>query len=178
MDKSFNKPDLKATRYRKKLHHIINDDFYKRFFKKYPEYKEKEEPEIYKIIKTFNRSVCQEVINNRDGVELPESLGWLFIGTCKPKTKNNIDLGKSIKYGIKVSNKNWETDGKLAKIFYTNYAPKYRFKHRKYWGFEACRGFKRMVSKAYPDNWKMYMEIEPTKKIKALYENNILNKDR
>lgn len=32
MDKSFNKPDLKAPRYRKKVHHIINDDFYKGFF--------------------------------------------------------------------------------------------------------------------------------------------------
>ena len=177
MDKSFNKPNLKAPRYRKKVHHVINKDFYKRFFKKYPGYRKKKETEIYKIIKTFNKYVCQEVINNRDGVELPESLGWLFIGTCKTKSKNNIDLGKSIKYGIKVSNKNWETDGKLAKIFYSNYAPKYQFKHREYWGFEACRGFKRMVSKAYPDNWPIYMEIEPTKKIKALYSRNLLNKD-
>lgn len=104
MDKSFNKPDLKAPRYRKKVHHIINKDFYTRFFKKYPEYNEKSPSEIYQIIKSFNKSVCQEVINNRDGVELPESLGWIFIGTCKTYSKNNIDLGKSIKYGIKVRN--------------------------------------------------------------------------
>tara|TARA_B100001287_G_C22528004_1_gene455963 strand:+ start:237 stop:773 length:537 start_codon:yes stop_codon:yes gene_type:complete len=177
MDKSFNKPDLKAPRYRKKVHHIINDDFYKRFFKKYPEYKEKKTSEIYQIIKSFNKYVCQEVINNRDGVELPESLGWIFIGTCKTNNENNIDLGKSIKYGIKVRNKNWETDGKLAKIFYSNYAPKYQFKHREYWKLDACRGFKRNVSKAYSDNWPIYMEIEPTKKVRALYDSNILNKD-
>ena len=172
MRKSFNKPNLKAPRYRKKVHHIINEDFYKRFYKKYPEYKEKKKSEIYNIVKTFNTNVCQEVINNRDGVELPESLGWLFIGTCKATHRGNVDLGKSIKYGIKVSNKNWETDGKVAKIFYSNYAPKYKYKHREYWGFKPCRSFKRLVSKSYPDNWPIYIEVERDKKIRTLYTDN------
>ena len=178
MNKPFNKPDLNAPRYRKKTHHIINADFYKRFFKKYPKYKENKNTEIHKIIKTFNQYVCQEVINNRDGVELPESLGWLFIGTCKNAKKNNVNIGKSIKYGVKVSNKNWETDGKLAKIFYSNYAPKYKYKYREYWGFTACRNFKRAVSKAYPENWPMYMQIEPNKKIKALYTKKVVKEKK
>lgn len=172
MNKIFNKPNLNAPRYRKKVHRLINNDFYKRFFKKYPEYKNEDKKTIYKIIKTFNQLVYEEVINNRDGVELPESLGWLFIGTCKTKNKNNVDLGKSIKYGVKVHNKNWETDGKLAKIFYSNYAPKYKYKHREYWGFEACRNFKRLVSKSYPEKWPIYMEIPPNRKIKALYSDH------
>ena len=171
MEKTFNKPNLKAPRYRRKVHKLINNDYYNRFFKKHPQYKDKRKTDVYQIIKTFNEYVCQEVINNRDGVELPESLGWLFIGTCASKNKNNIDLAKSMKYGIKVSNKNWKTDGKLAKIFYSNYAPKYKYKHREYWGFEACRNFKRAVSKSYSDNWPIYIEIPPNKKIKALYTN-------
>ena len=169
MEKSFNKPDLKAPRYRKKVHRLVNKDFCKRFYKKYPEYKHREMQDINKTIRNFNKLVCQEVIDNRDGVELPEGLGWLFIGTCKSKNKNNIDLGKSIKYGIKVKNKNWETDGKLAKIFYSNYAPRHKYKHREYWGFEACRVFKRQVSKSYQDNWPTYIEVPPNKKIKSLY---------
>jgi len=75
------------------VHKLINRDYYNRFFKKYPEYKDKRKTDIYQIIKTFNEYVCQEVINNRDGVELPESLGWLFIGTCKNAKKNNVNIG-------------------------------------------------------------------------------------
>ena len=57
------------------------------------------------------------MIDKRDGVQLPETIGWLFIGTCEQSKKKNIDFAKSVKYGMIVSNKNWETDGKLAKIF-------------------------------------------------------------
>jgi len=169
MNKPFNKPDLNAPRYRKKTHHIINADFYKRFFKKYPKYKEKKNTEIHKVIKTFNEYVCQEVVNNRDGVELPESLGWLFIGTCKNAKKNNVNIGKSIKYGVRVSNKNWETDGNIGKIFYTNWSTKYRFKNREFWRFKACRKFKRSVAKAYPDNWNMYRVMKNKYRIAHLF---------
>jgi len=174
MDKLFNKPNLNAPRYRRKACQIINKDFYRRFFKKYPQYKGKSTKEIHKVIKMFNQYVCQSVIDKRDGIELPESLGWLFIATCKSTKRKNINVDKSIKYGVEVSNKNWETDGKLAKIFYSNYAPKYKYKHREYWSFKGCRDFKRAVSKAYPENWPIYMEIEPTKKIKALYTSKII----
>ncbi len=174
MDKQFNEPNLNAPRYRREAYQIINKDFYKRFFKKYPQYKGKETKEIYKIIKTFNEYVCQTVIDKRDGVELPESLGWLFIATCKGTKKKNINVAKSIKYGMKVTNKNWDTDGKVAKIFYSNFAPKYKYKHREYWGFKACRKFKRSVSDTYPDNWPIYMELEPNKRIKARYTSKII----
>jgi NAD-dependent DNA ligase len=39
--------------------------------------------------------------------------------------------------------------GKLAKIFFTNYAPKHKMKNREFWGFTACREFKRAVATSY-----------------------------
>ena len=37
-----------------------------------------------KVIKSFNGKVWEGVIDNRNGIELPESLGYLFIGSCPP----------------------------------------------------------------------------------------------
>ena len=122
-----------------------------------------------KIIKSFNEALWEAVLENRDGVRLPEALGSLFIGTCKGTNGRNIDYAKSKKYGVVVSNNNWETDGKLAKIFYTSYSSKYKFAFRECWSFTACRNFKRGVAKAYPENWNMYVQVDSTKKLRSLY---------
>ena len=100
----------------------------------------------------------------------PEQIGWLFIGTCEQSKKYNIDFAKSHQYGVTVSNKNWATDGKLAKIFYTSYAPKIKIKNKEYWKFVACREFKRSVAKTYPENWNMYVAVDPTEKIRKTYQ--------
>jgi hypothetical protein len=128
---------------------------------------------LRKIIKKFNQVLYQTVIDNRDGVQLPEQIGWLFIGTCQQSKKQNIDFAKSNKYGVKVSNNNWETDGKLAKIFFTNYAPKHKMKNREFWGFTASREFKRAVSKSYPENWNIYVQVLPKLKIDKVYNSKL-----
>lgn len=173
--KEFKSPDLKAPRYRPEVHTIMNKEFFESFKKKYPRYKKMDDKELRKIIKAFNNTIYQTVIDTRDGVQLPEQIGWLFIGTCQSSKKQNIDFVKSKKYGVAVTNKNWETDGKLAKIFFTSYALKHKMKNREFWGFVACRDFKRAVAKAYPENWNMYLVVEPTVRIKLQNTKNYLN---
>ena len=172
----FNKPNIKASRYRPQVNTVLNKEFFENFKKAYPKYKDLDNKVIRKMIKRFNQVLHQAVIDTRDGIQLPEQLGWIFIGTCQRSKKANIDYGKSKKYGVKVSNKNWETDGKLAKIFFSNYAPKLKMKNREFWGFTACREFKRAVSKSYPENWNMYIEVLPSAKIDKVY-NSVLYKD-
>jgi len=164
--KEFKKPDVKAPRFRPEMYSVLNKEFFEKFKKKHPKYKNLDNAYLRKIIKAFNQSIAQTVVDTRDGVQLPEQIGWLFIGTCQQSKKNNIDFAKSVKYGVQVTNKNWETDGKLAKIFFTNYAPKHRIKNREFWGFTACRDFKRNVSKSYPENWNMYLVVDPTQRLK------------
>ena len=166
--KEFKKPDLTAPRYRPKAHNLLTNDFFKTFKTKFPKYKDIDEKELKKIIKTFNETVYQTVIDSREGVQLPEQVGWLFIGTCNQSQKRNIDYSKSKKYGVTVTNKNWETDGKLCKIFFTSYSLKHKIKNREFWGFTACRKFKRSVSKAYAENWNMYVAVDPKKRIQLL----------
>ena len=167
--KEFKKPDVKAPRFRPETYNVLNKEFFDLFRKKYPRYKNLDNDSLKKIVKTFNKYIFQTVIDTRDGIELPESLGWVFIGTCQQSKKNNIDFSKSVKYGVTVSNKNWETDGKLAKIFFTNLAPKHRVKNREFWSFRACRDFKRSVAKTYPENWNMYVRLDPLSKLETIY---------
>jgi hypothetical protein len=169
--KEIKKPDIKGPRYRPEVHNIMNKEFFDSFRQKYPKYKNLTDADLKKIGKAFNRLVFQTVIDTRDGVQLPESIGWLFVGTCQQSKKYNIDFAKSHQYGVTVSNKNWATDGKLAKIFYTNHAPKIRIKNREFWKFIACREFKRSVAKAYPENWQMYIVADPKIKIEHAYNN-------
>jgi hypothetical protein len=168
--RDFKKPNLNASRYRPEVYSIMNKEFFDSFKKKYPKYKNLDNKDIRKIIKSFNEFIYNTVIENRDGVELPEAVGWLFIGTCQSPASENIDFAKSNKYGVAVSNKNWETDGKLAKIFFTNYALKHKMRNREFWSFTACREFKRSVAKAYPENWNMYIVVDPNKKLKLDYQ--------
>ena len=169
--KEFKKPDLTAPRFRPVVYNVLSKEFFDNFKKKYPKYKDLENKDLKNIIKVFNNQMYNTVIDVRDGIQLPEQIGWLFIGTCQSPKKENIDFAKSNKYGVAVSNKNWETDGKLAKIFFTSYALKHKMKNREFWKFVACREFKRSVAKTYPENWNMYAVAEPSKKFKLDYQN-------
>jgi hypothetical protein len=172
--KEFRSPDLTAPRYRPEVYTIMNKKFFESFKKKHPKYNNLDDKELRKIVKYFNNALFQTVIDTRDGVQLPEQIGWLFIGTCQSPKKQNTDFVKSKKYGVTVTNKNWETDGKLAKIFFTSYALKHKMKNREFWGFTACRDFKRSVAKTYPENWNMYVVVEPTRGIKLNSTRNYL----
>ena len=171
--KEFNNPNVKAPRFRPDVYNVMNKKFFESFREKYPKYKHLEDSALKKIGKTFNQIMYQAVIDNRDGIQLPEQIGWIFIGTCQQSKKQNIDFAKSKQYGIRVSNNNWATDGKLAKIFFSNFAPKHRIRNREYWVFIASREFKRSVAKAYPENWNMYLSVDATKQAKLAYAKHL-----
>ena len=171
--KEIKKPDVTGPRFRPEVYEVLSKDFYKKFKEKHTRYKNIDNTVLKNIIKTFNKTVFQTVIDTRDGVQLPESIGWLFIGTCQQSKKRNIDFAKSHIYGVTVSNNNFATDGKLAKIFYTNHAPKIKMKNKEFWSFVACREFKRSVAKSYPENWNMYAAIEPNTKIRLTYQKSL-----
>jgi hypothetical protein len=169
--RQFKKPDLNAPRYRPKVHNVLSPDLLKLFKEKYPKHKDIDYKTFKKVINKFSQNIWEAVIDMRDGIELPESLGYVFIGTClnSGSKKPNIDYGKSIKYGVQVTNQNWESDGKLGKIFYTNYSVKYKVQDRQIWTFIPCRTFKRTVAKRYPEDWNKYVKIDNNLKISKLY---------
>ena len=175
VEKKFKKPNVKGPRFRQEMFTIVDRSFIDNLKKKYPKYSKLSEADVRKIIKVFNETFWKEVIETRDGVELPEGLGQVFIATCRNPKRENIDFAKSNKYGILITNKNWDTDGRLAKIFYTSYSTKYKFVNRECWEFIACRNFKRTVAKTYPENWNMYVQIDPDRKLRSVYRKGVLS---
>jgi hypothetical protein len=167
--KQFKKPDLTAPRYRPKKLNLTNTDFYNRFITENPKYANISNIQFKEIIKTFNGLIWEGVIKERDGIQLPEQLGYIFIGSCPRKVNDNVDYNKSLHYGVKLQNRNWESDQYVAKIFYTNFETKYRFKNHDLWGFTGLRDFKRSVAKTYPEQWKKYVQVDNKLKISRLF---------
>lgn len=167
--KKFNKPDLNAPRFRPKKLNLCNQSFYEKFIQENPRYSGISISQFKDVIKTFNGLIWQNAVDHRDGVELPEQLGYIFIGTCERRKRESVDYKKSAEYGTRIQNQNWESDNYMAKIFYTNFETKYRFKHHDLWGFSALRDFKRSVAHKYPKQWKMYVMIDNHMKISKLF---------
>ena len=170
MISNFKAPNLNAPRYRKKVLSLLNMDFLKEFKEKYPIYSDIDNKKLKNIIKLYNKKLWEEVIDNRNGVELPDSLGYLFIGTCPAAKSVNTNYALSRQYGKVLQNKNFETDGKIAKIFYTNYSTKYKFRNRELWQFKATREFKRTVAKTYPEKWTKYIVMKNKNRVADMYK--------
>jgi len=167
--KKFNKPDLNAPRYRPKKLNLTNQDFHSKFIADNPKLSSVSMDQFKQVINTFNGMIWENVVASRDGVELPEQLGYLFIGTCPARKKESVDYKKSMEYGVRIQNQNWESDNYLAKIFYTNFETKYRFKNHELWMFDAVRDFRRTVGKTYPLEWKKYVVVDNKKKISKIF---------
>lgn len=168
MGKQYKKPDLNAPRYRPKKLNLTNIEFYNKFIEENPKYSHLTIDQFKDIIKSFNGKIWETVIKERDGVQLPEQLGYIFIGSC-PRKKSNVDFKKSEHYGTVLQNQNWESDQFIAKIFYTNYETKYRFKNHELWGFKGLRDFTRSVGQTYPNEWKKYIQMDNMIKASRLF---------
>ena len=173
MINNFKEPNLKGPRVREKRIGLLNAETIKEFKDKNPIYKNIDNSKLKSIIKIYNKRLWEGVIKYRDGVELPDSLGYLFIGSCPPSKTVNMNYALSKQYGKVLQNNNWDTDGHIGKIFYTNWSTKYRFKNRELWRFEAIRDFKRSVAKEYPKDWQKYIMMKNKYKVAHLYNKEI-----
>lgn len=167
--KEARKPDLKAPRFRQQVFGTVNKHFYQHIRKELPHLAHLTDHQIRGVIHDCNGLIWENVIEHRDGVELPEQLGSIFIGTCLPRIRKSVNYHATLTHEKVLGYRNWESDGYLAKIFYTNYSSKYRFKFHELWSFEPIRQFKRTVAKTYPENWKTYIQVDHTLKISALF---------
>jgi hypothetical protein len=78
MIKKFKKPDLNAPRFREKRLSLLNKKILEEFKAKHPLYENISNEKLKKIIRIYNENLWKAVIENRDGVELPDSLGYLL----------------------------------------------------------------------------------------------------
>jgi len=164
------KPNLNAPRFRPNRYNVMDEKLFRGFRKKFPQFKDIPDKKLREIIARFNTMMWETAISNRDGIEFPEGLGYTFVGSCPSPKVPNVDYSTSAKLGVRVEHRNMATDNFMAKIFYTNFANKYRFQNRELWMFRAHRDFSRAVSAAYPENFKMYVQVDSFKNISDIFK--------
>ena len=79
--RTIKKPDLNAPRFRKRRKSVLTSKTYKQFIEKYPEYSSLDLTMFKNIVMSFNANLVEGIIDNRNGVELPDGLGFIFMGT-------------------------------------------------------------------------------------------------
>jgi hypothetical protein len=168
---SFKAPELSAPRFRKKTLGFLNRDTLKAFIIANPRYKDLDLETFKAIVKTYNTKLSEAVINNSEGLKLPESLGILFIASCEKPKKTNPDYKKSVESGLVVNHRNWDSDNHLCKIFYTNYGLEYRLRDRELWSFKASKDFRSRVSKAFSTNHSFYRLVDNKIRVSELFRN-------
>lgn len=164
------KPDIKGPRFRNKRISILTKNTLDQFKKKYPEYSDLDLKQFKEVVMTFNANLVKGVIDNRDGIELPEGIGFVFMASCPPAKKRNVDYQKSMQFGVPTVHKNWDSDNRLLKIFYTNHNTKYPFANKQVWSFRASKVFRKEASEAYKEDWAKYAMVSPTEKISARFD--------
>jgi hypothetical protein len=167
---TFKKPDLSAPRFRAKTTTVLNKKLYKAFLEKYPKHANVDLNLFKEIVHTYNGALWQGAIDTRDGVELPESLGYILITKCDRPKKENTDFAASAQYGQKVNHRNWDSDNYLAKICYTNYSLKYRFADRELWKFDPVKQFRKAVSGNFAELYNNYIHLTKNIKLSTLYK--------
>lgn len=166
---AFRKPNIKGPRFRVKHKTILNTLLFKKFKEKYPNYSNLDLKTFTKIIKEDNKKIPELVKNNRDGIELRESLGNIILVSCETGTRRiPIDYKESIRLDTIIVHKNWDSDNRLAKLMYTNCSKKISFENRNLWGFVCGREFKRSASKIFKLDHTKYMSIDNKSKLSKM----------
>lgn len=162
MDDVFRVPDLHGPRFRTKHKLVLVTPLFTSFIEKFPQYKGKIDYSLFcKIIGQHSTELRDTIANTRDGIDLHERLGHIFLGSYKYSTENNIDYAKSKECGKVVRHHNLETDGYVCKVFYSNWdRTKHNFRDREAWEFIPSKVLKSQCSEAFQRNFKLYRVVE------------------
>jgi len=154
----FKAPNIKGPRFRKDYKAILTKELYTKFIKSHSKYTDLNFTKFKAIISDHSGLMWKAIIDSRDGVEVPIG-GTIFIGSTKIRKKNNYDIQASIKANAPIKHRNYNTDGYVAKIYYSPRLSKVGGRDRSIWSFKGYRGFKRTIGKEYPKDWKKYIIV-------------------
>lgn len=105
---------------------------------------------------SINEEIINYVMNNYEGIFLPQGMGRIYLALFPPKEKKIND--KIIQEtGIAASYHNFDSGGFLGKIVWLFDDTRYKSENLKYYGFVGCRVFKNRVSKAFRETPEKYV---------------------
>jgi hypothetical protein len=153
------KLDLNAPRFRltKGAFSVISRERYIAYKRKYPKstltYKE-----YSNFLLDHINLVRETIITTRDGVKFPNSIGAMFLGGYRPSNASQ-NYNATTRYGLNIKDLNFQTDGLLAKIYFTNYSKRFKIETRKIWYFLGARKLTRGASAEFRNNHTLYKTI-------------------
>lgn len=165
----FKAPDIKGPRFRKPAKRLITKDLYNRFIERHPQHAGVDFEKFKEVIENSLKKMANVVISERDGIELPIG-GTVFLGSTKIRKKHNYDIQASIKANAPIKHRNYETDGFVAKIYFSPRMSKTPIKKRNIWTFKGHRDMKRAISEVYPRDWKKYIVVAALYDVRKEYK--------
>lgn len=167
-------PDKNAPRFMKTRVNLVNKSFVEEFLKEFPQYSNIIEFEKIKkvkdLIKECNTAIWEHTIDNRDGIDLPERLGVLFIGG-RTSVYTPVDYGETNKHGTEVLLHNFETNKIIGKIFYSRHTRNHGITVKTMWSFKPCRAYIKGVKDAFKNGLhRRYRRVENKKQLLYLFE--------
>ena len=168
MRSTYKKPNRKAPRFRNKVKRALDQDFFVKLTKMYPDLTISRQ-DVRKILNTFHAIAIQVIAETRDGFEFHEQLGNIIVGKFKTQEIWKGNVPESIKYETKIDYLNWEQNEWICKIFYSNFASKYRFRNAALWAFEPARSMKKSVSKAFVKDPYKYVFADHYNRINQVF---------
>jgi hypothetical protein len=152
--------DITQPRVKKDYTRVMNAKALEEFVNEYPEYAGITLKELNAILGKFHQNLAQEVIDKREGIALPERLGYLIIASFKrPTSRKIVNWGESRKQGKLVYHMNWDTDNRIGKIVYRR--EKVNFGAlTNIWGFTATKCFTTAMSVAFRKQYNKYIFVK------------------
>ena len=154
----FKAPNIKGPRFRKDFKRILTKDLFEKFIEANPQHSKITYEQFGKVIESTSKKMLETTLNERDGISLPMG-GTIFVGSTKIKVKNNYNIQASIKANAPIKHRNYETDGYVAKIYYSPHLAAIRGRDRSIWSFKGNRPYKRTLSEIYRKDWKKYIVV-------------------
>lgn len=187
MGKAPNRPprriaDKKCPRFTRTRIDLVNMELAEEFLKEFPQYADKEELKnirsFTKLITTFNSGLWKHVVDNRDGIDLPERLGVVFVG-AKTSVYTPVDYGLSSKYNTEVLMHNFESNGLIGRIFYSRHTRNHGMTIKTIWRFKPSRAFALGVRDSFREgNSRRYRRVENRKELHILFQQRVRNRNK
>lgn len=141
-------PRWNMRKFRKKM---ISKELYKDWKKNNPGITFDQFKHIWKLIAT---QMQLSIIQEPDGLQLPNGMGKLYVGYVKLKNPG-IDYKTSKEHGVIATFDNYHSYGKPAKIIY-HPCGKYKISTCNLWNFKAITPFRKRVSQTLRDRPEIY----------------------
>jgi hypothetical protein len=153
--------DLKGPRFnrRKYRENIVSEELWKAW-KETTGRKESFE-EFRSVWHKIAEVMVDNIIEERDGIRMANGMGDVYLGYIPNIRKVMVDYKASMEYNKIIKHENWDSNGKVGKIIYGTSGRRYIFRLGGWWGFSACRNFKKRVINAFktvPERYKNSIE--------------------